>query len=141
MALLNDQHCLKSLGPPDRPTVHPHTKLQLPAANPPLTWHLCALPKPWHWASNAHLAFEPAPDYHREGIALIPGLEVRMVGARPITEWGPRNIPANEPRRSLRRFSTCRNWQFAWWLRLPRAAPDVAVATPVRHGADQLPLL
>ncbi|WP_158515481.1 hypothetical protein, partial [Kitasatospora sp. MBT63] len=128
-----DQHCLKSFGRPDRPTVHPHTKLQtvqLPTANPPLAWYLCALPTPWHWAANAHLAFEPAPGYHWEGPALVPGLQVRLTGARPITGWGPHNIPAAEPRRTLRRYSTCRNWQFAWWLREHRQAPDAPPTPP-----------
>ncbi|TQF05531.1 hypothetical protein E6W39_29025 [Kitasatospora acidiphila] len=121
-----DQHCLKSFGRPDRATVHPCTKLQtvhLPTANPPLAWYLCALPIPWNWAANAHLAFEAAPGYHWEGQALVPGLEVRLVGAKPITGWGEHSVPASEPHRSLRRYRTCRNWQFAWWLRQNRAAP------------------
>ena len=141
-----DQHCLRSFGRPDRPTVHPHTALQtvhLPTDNPPLAWYLCALPKPWNWAANAHLAFEQAPGHHWEGLAMVPGLQVSMIGARPITGWGPHNIPAADPHRTLRRYSSCRNWQFAWWLRQNRNAPTAAPPPPPTYEADsgQLTLL
>ncbi|MFI9157542.1 hypothetical protein [Kitasatospora aureofaciens] len=141
-----DQHCLRAFGRPDRPTVRAHTKLQtihLPTTNPPLAWYLCALPTPWNWAANAHLAFEAVPGYHWDGPALVPGLEVRLRGARPITGWGPHNIPADDPRRHLRRYATCRNWQFAWWLRQHRDAPDAPPSSLLapKEGPGQMRLL
>ncbi|WSQ09010.1 hypothetical protein OG604_15200 [Streptomyces sp. NBC_01231] len=54
----------------------------------------------------------------------MPGLYVRLDNARPITGWGERDIPDNEPRRNSVRFRTCRNYQFAWWLRTERSAPE-----------------
>ncbi|MFD8209652.1 hypothetical protein ACFV2S_25050 [Streptomyces sp. NPDC059695] len=122
-----DQHCLRAFGQPDRPRVDPkrrHQLVELPAANQPLAWYLCALPNPWRWSDNAHLAFEAAPGEDWEGPALVPGLQVRLENARPITGWGERDIPATEPRRNSVRFRTCRNYQFAWWLRAHRNAPD-----------------
>jgi len=59
-----------------------------------------------------------------EGPALVPGLHVHLDNARPLTGWGEHNIPGNEPRRKSVRFRTCRNYQFAWWLRTERNAPD-----------------
>ncbi|MFF0089324.1 hypothetical protein ACFYSF_05085 [Streptomyces canus] len=122
-----DQHCLRSFGQPDRPRVdvrRRHQALELPQDNPPLAWYLCALPNPWNWSQNAHLAFEGAPGEEWEGPALVPGLIVRLDNARPITGWGEHNIPPTEPRRNSVRYRTCRNYQFAWWLRAHRNAPD-----------------
>lgn len=122
-----DQHCLRSFGQPDRPRVDVRRRrqaLELPQDNPPLAWYLCALPNPWNWSQNAHLAFEGAPGEEWEGPALVPGLIVRLDNARPITGWGEHNIPPTEPRRHSVRFRTCRNYQFAWWLRTHRKAPD-----------------
>ncbi|MFE2034306.1 hypothetical protein ACFXKS_03100 [Streptomyces scopuliridis] len=122
-----DQHCLRSFGQPDRPRVdvrRRHQTLELPQDNPPLAWYLCALPNPWNWSHNAHLAFEGAPGEQWDGPALVPGLYVQLDNARPITGWGEHNIPADEQRRNSVRFRTCRNYQFAWWLRQMRDAPD-----------------
>lgn len=122
-----DKHCLETFGQPDRPSVNPrapHQKVSLPADNPPLAWYLCALPHPWDWASNAHLAFEYAEGHQWEGPALVPGLHVTLDNARPLFGWGEQSIPANAPKRHQYLHRTCRNWQFAWWLRTNRAAPD-----------------
>ncbi len=122
-----DQHCLRAFGQPDRPRVDPARRNQtvnLSVANPPLAWYLCALPIPWNWAANAHLAFEPAAGEHWEGPALVPGLLVSLTNARPITGWGEHSIPEDEPLRRSMRYRTCRNYQFAWWLRQNRNAPD-----------------
>ncbi|MFI5792366.1 hypothetical protein [Streptomyces sp. NPDC051677] len=124
-----DQHCLRSFGQPDRPRLdirRRHQTLELTEHNPPLAWYLCALPNPWKWIDNAHLAFEAAPGEQWEGSALVPGLYVRLDNARPITEWGEHSIPESEPRRNSYRFRTCRNYQFAWWLHVERNAPKVA---------------
>ncbi len=58
------QHCLKVFAECDRHNVNPKRRTQtlhLPAENPPAAWYLCALPIPWDWARNAHLAFEYSP--------------------------------------------------------------------------------
>ncbi|MGW0631136.1 hypothetical protein [Streptomyces sp. NPDC002758] len=47
-----------------------------------------------------------------------------LENARPITGWGEHSIPADAARRNQWKFRTCRNWQFAWWLRTNRNAPD-----------------
>lgn len=121
------QHCLKSFGQPDRPRLdlrRRHQTVRLSTDNPPLAWYLCALPHPWCWDDNAHLAFEHAPGHEWSGDALVPGLQVEMRNARPITGWGEHTIPRSAELRQSRIYRTCRNWQFAWWLRLYREAPD-----------------
>ncbi|MEU5429769.1 hypothetical protein AB0H73_29835 [Streptomyces olivoreticuli] len=132
------QHCLKSFGFCDRPRVT-HTARQqtvvLDAARPPLAWYLCALPIPWDWHRNAHLAFEHAPGHSWEGDALIRGLGVRLTNARPIFGWGEHSIPPDAPQRRSTRYRTCRNWQFAHWLRVNRGAP-LAPPLPARPAAQ-----
>ncbi|MFH8405275.1 hypothetical protein ACH4FX_10940 [Streptomyces sp. NPDC018019] len=139
------QHCLKTFAECDRYDVAPQRRAQtlcLPAENPPAAWYLCALPIPWDWVRNAHLPFEYAPGETWEGDALVPGLRVRLTNALPITGWGEHSIPRNAPRRSSYRHRTCRNYQFAWWLRTHR---DVADAPPppreeTTDGPQQLTL-
>ncbi len=66
------QHCLKTFAECDRYNVNPNRRTQtlhLPAETPPAAWYLCALPIPWDWARNAHLAFEYAPGATWEGDA------------------------------------------------------------------------
>lgn len=92
----------------------------LPTVNPPAAWYLCALPIPWNWTRNAHLAFEYAPGEHWDGDALVDGLGVRFHNATPITGWGEHSIPQDALKRNSRLYRTCRNWQFAWWLRTHR---------------------
>lgn len=128
------QHCLKTFGESDRPRVDRAAKRQtvlLPAESPPVAWYLCALPIPWSWERNAHLAFEHAPGQTWEGDALVPGLGVRLHNAQPITGWGEHSIPADAEMRQARLYRTCRNWQFGWWLRQHRNIPD-APPTPYK---------
>ncbi|MDQ0601936.1 hypothetical protein QF037_006281 [Streptomyces canus] len=137
-----DQHCLRSFGQPDRPRLDiysRHQTLELPEDNPPLAWYLCALPNPWNWAANAHLAFEPAPGEHWEGPALVPGLLVSLDNARPIIGWGEHSIPESAPLRRSTRYRSCRNYQFAWWLRQNRNAPDASseYVLPRRPGEGE----
>ncbi|MGW0731864.1 hypothetical protein [Streptomyces sp. NPDC002851] len=139
------QHCLKAFGEPDRHHINTHRPrqiLHLPSNNPPAAWYLCALPIPWDWSRNAHLAFEHAPGETWEGDALAPGLGVQLTNARPILDWGEHSIPRNAPRRNSRLYRTCRNWQFAWWLRTHRNVPDAPPrpANKAAEGAEQLPL-
>ncbi|MFH9426215.1 hypothetical protein [Streptomyces sp. NPDC017529] len=128
------QHCLKTFAECDRHNVNPNRRTQvlhLSAENPPAAWYLCALPIPWDWARNAHLAFEYAPGASWEGDALVGGLHVRLTNAVPVTGWGEHSIPLDAPRRLSYRYRTCRNWQFAWWLRAHRDVPD---APPAQRG-------
>lgn len=127
-----DRHCLECFGVSDRHQVNPRAPRQsvtLPAANPPLAWYVCALPHPWDWSKNAHLAFEYAESHQWEGPALVQGLQVTLENARPITGWGEHAIPAWARHRGSWRYRTCRNWQFAWWLRTNRSAPDAPPTT------------
>lgn len=138
------QHCLKTFAESDRH--HVDTKLRrqtlrLPTTNPPVAWYLCALPIPWDWSRNAHLAFEYAPGETWEGDALVRGLGVRLTNAHPISGWGEHSIPHNAPRRTSRLYRTCRNWQFAWWLRSHRDIPDAppfAAKDIGEEGPEQL---
>ncbi|MEV0370542.1 hypothetical protein AB0I10_12030 [Streptomyces sp. NPDC050636] len=140
------QHCLKTFADCDKPRIDrrkQHQTLRLPATNPPPAWYLCALPFPWDWPRNAHLAFEYAPGETWEGDAMVPDLTVRLANARPIFGWGEHSIPADAPLRRSRLHRTCRNWQFAWWLRTHRGVPQVefvAAEQPPR-GTEQLPLM
>ncbi|MFB7571807.1 MULTISPECIES: hypothetical protein [unclassified Streptomyces] len=127
-----DRHCLESFGVSDRHPVNaraPRQSVTLPAENPPLAWYLCALPHPWDWSKNAHLPFEYAEGHQWKGPALVRGLQVTLENARPITGWGEQSIPATAPKRGIWRYRTCRNWQFAWWLRTNREAPDAPPST------------
>lgn len=140
------QHCLKTFGLPDRHRLRldrRHQTLRLPAENPPLAWYVCALPHPWCWDDNAHLAFEYAPGNTWSGNALVPGLHVQLENAAPIEGWGEHTIPRDVHLRQSRLYRTCRNWQFAWWLRLNRDAPDAPPMPPdpPTGNPDQLTLI
>lgn len=138
------QHCLKAFAVCDRPYVSSklcYQTVNLPVQHPPAAWYLCALPIPWNWARNAHLAFEYAPGETWQGDALVSGLGVRLTNATPITGWGEHSIPTNAPGRKSRLYRTCRNWQFAWWLRNHRDVPDATPPEPPHPaGPEQLRL-
>jgi hypothetical protein len=138
------QHCLKTFTDCDKPRIDSRVRQQrlyLMADTPPVAWYLCALPIPWSWARNAHLAFEWAAGESWEGDALVPGLGVKLTNARPIFGWGEHSIPADAPGRSSLLYRTCRNWQFGWWLRANREVPDAAVPHPTMNdGGEQLML-
>ncbi|MGW6314336.1 hypothetical protein [Streptomyces sp. NPDC055099] len=140
------QHCLRTFGECDRPHINTHQRrqtLHLPTAKPPAAWYLCALPIPWDWPRNAHLAFEYAPGQTWEGDALVPGLGVHLANARPILNWGEHTVPLDAPLRQSKRHRTCRNWQFGWWLRHNRDVPDTEPAfTQLSDDRmEQLPLI
>ncbi|WP_406260191.1 hypothetical protein OIA45_19220 [Streptomyces chartreusis] len=140
------QHCLKTFGECDRPHINTHQRrqtLHLPTAHPPVAWYLCALPIPWDWSRNAHLAFEYAPGQTWEGDALVRGLGVRLTNARPILSWGEHTVPLDAPMRRSKLHRTCRNWQFGWWLRLNRDVPDsppLSAGDADANGPEQLTL-
>ncbi|MFF9784231.1 MULTISPECIES: hypothetical protein [Streptomyces] len=101
---------------------------------------VCMPPSVRDWPRDAHLAFEHAPGETWEGDTMVPGLEVRLANARPIFGWGEHSIPADDPLRRARLHRTCRNWQFAWWLRAKRAVPEAepSAATVDPKGPEQL---
>lgn len=141
------QHCLKTFAECDRHHVNAKRRrqiLRLPGSNPPAAWYLCALPIPWDWSRNAHLAFEYAPGETWEGDALVRGLHVCLTNARLIADWGEHSIPLDAPKRNSLRYRTCRNWQFAWWLRINRNVPDAPPPSPTptenEGGPEQLML-
>ncbi|MFD5760227.1 hypothetical protein ACFWIZ_34870 [Streptomyces sp. NPDC127044] len=106
-----DRHCLETFGWSDRHPVNPRAPRQnvtLPAENPPLAWYLCALPHPWEWSKNAHLAFEYAEDHRWEGPAMVRGLQVTLEHAGPLTGWGGPTITPPPPRRGPGGFSPSR---------------------------------
>ena len=77
-------------------------------------WYLCGVSKPYRWDRNFHLAFHDCPGkiftFEWNGIA------VRIEGAEhlPISE---EFIDPSDPNAEKREYRTCRNWQFAHWLK------------------------
>jgi hypothetical protein len=89
----------------------------------PLAWYLCGVTEPYRHADNIHLAFEYAPGESWSGPALRPGVQVALVNAQPIFGWGLDSIPVGAAHENERLFRTCRNFQFAHFLRHERGAP------------------
>ncbi|MFI1400728.1 hypothetical protein [Streptomyces sp. NPDC020681] len=72
-------------------------------------------------------------------VELVPGAGVDVLCHGHVTGWGGHNIPLNDPRRNSVRFRACRNYQFAWWLRTERNAPDAPpeYVPPKRPGEGE----
>ena len=73
-------------------------------------YYMCAVTQPYVWEDNFHLAFE-----YEEGSMLTidrKGIKVVLANAKeiPITD---KYIDWSLPQAQDKRFSTCRNWQFA----------------------------
>jgi hypothetical protein len=82
---------------------------------PILAYYLCAVTtNPYRWEDNAHLALQAAPGHSEE--LHIQGLTVSISGALPIP-FDDSRIPDDDPHAHDRLYRTCRNWQFAHWLR------------------------
>ena len=77
-------------------------------------YYLCGVTLPYVWRKNFHLAFEycegESIDYESNGIHVVIENAVRL----PISE---EYIDQNDANAALREFSTCRNWQFAHYLK------------------------
>ncbi|RGD59476.1 hypothetical protein DR950_18250 [Kitasatospora xanthocidica] len=87
-----------------------------------LAWYLCGVTSnPYKWGDNPHLALELAPRHTQD--LTVHHLTVHLDGVRPIP-FTDANIPASDPHAGDRAFRTCRNWQFAHYLRA-RGVPDV----------------
>lgn len=129
-------HCIESLvggrqKPLDR---HQLTeRLELTQHRQPLAWYLCGVTYPYRWTENAHLAFEYVPGATWEGEATVPGLLVKLENCLPIEGWGPDSVPEGAEFSQDRQYATCRNWQFAWWLRQNRDAPVMVEQNPWRR--------
>lgn len=122
-----DQHCLRSFGQPDRPRVDVRRRRSGAgtSAGQPATGLV-----PVRSAQPVELEPERTP-----GLRGCTGrtVERSRPRARPLRPPGQRSPhhrmgraqhPPTEPRRNSARFRTCRNYQFAWWLRTQRNAPD-----------------
>ncbi|MFF8769128.1 hypothetical protein [Kitasatospora sp. NPDC015120] len=107
-----------------------------------LAWYLCGVTTaPYRWDDNPHLAVEAAPG-HTETLN-VKGLTVHLDGVKPI-HFTDADIPDDDPNANDQAYNTCRNWQFAHYLRA-RGVPDVHGDRPritsLRPGAGQGELL
>ncbi|MFJ6136552.1 hypothetical protein [Kitasatospora sp. NPDC092286] len=108
-----------------------------------LAWYLCGVTTaPYRWEDNPHLAVTAAPG-HAETLA-VQGLTVHLDGVKPIHFTATDNVPDDDPNASDPAYRTCRNWQFAHYLRA-RGVPDVHGDRPrittLRPGVGQVELL
>lgn len=77
-------------------------------------WYLCGVAKPYRWENNFHLAFAsmPGTDISVENNGIAVTIEDAIV--LPISED---YIDDSLEQSSKKAFRTCRNWQFANYLR------------------------
>lgn len=77
-------------------------------------WYLCGVSIPYNWNNNFHLAFEyckgSSIEYSNNGISVL----IRNAKRLPISE---KYIDHNDPNSNRKEFYTCRNWQFAHYLK------------------------
>lgn len=77
-------------------------------------YYLCGVSKPYVWQNNFHLAFEYCKGetlhYQNNGIEV----EIEDAVSLPISE---KYIDTNNPHSDERQYRTCRNWQFAHYLK------------------------
>ncbi|MFI0912523.1 hypothetical protein [Streptomyces abikoensis] len=95
-------------------------RVDLDEFRPPLAWYLCGVSR--RWETNAHLAFEAAPDEEHE--LEVQGLQVVLRGGRPIS-FGPEAIPEGDPHAGDKAYTACRNWQFAHHLAATRGLTSI----------------
>lgn len=79
-----------------------------------VVYYLCGVSSPYNWDKNFHLAFK-----EKEGSILKfnhNGIEIEIENAERILfseqDIDPSDVNADKPV-----YATCRNWQFAHWLR------------------------
>lgn len=108
------QHCAKCLLGDYNSNINKHTK-HLENLN--LTngiWYLCGVSLPYNWNNNFHLAFEYSEnsniEYSNNGVSVI----IKNAKRLPISE---KYIDVNDPNFNKKEFFTCRNWQFAHYLK------------------------
>ena len=77
-------------------------------------YYLCGVAKPYNWYRNFHLAFMPKTgsviDYSCNGISVLIQDAVAF-------EISPRFIDHSDVHAQTKAFYTCRNWQFAYFLK------------------------
>lgn len=77
-------------------------------------YYLCGVSRPYVWSNNFHLAFAPSKgdlievDYN--------GIHVIVQDAKQLPILAS-NIDPSNPHSSQKAYSTCRNWQFAFYYR------------------------
>ncbi|MFE6872576.1 hypothetical protein ACFVFS_39295 [Kitasatospora sp. NPDC057692] len=106
-----------------------------------LAWYLCGVTTPYRWEDNPHLALTAAAS-HSETLS-VQDLTVHLDGIRPIA-FADADIPDDDPNANSPAYRTCRNWQFAHYLRA-RGVPDIHGDRPrvtvLRPGTGQAALL
>lgn len=79
-----------------------------------IVYYLCGVSMPYNWNKNFHLAFKEKPGSSVK--VNYNGIEIELDNAEQILfsmdDINPADPNANKPV-----FSTCRNWQFAHYLR------------------------
>ncbi len=82
---------------------------------PAKIFYLCGVAIPFKWENNFHLAFEEATGEEFRVDELGISVTVRNAHRLPITTEAMNEI--NHPRIGNKSYSTCRNWQFANYLK------------------------
>lgn len=115
-------HCMKSLmGENDKRVRGFMRSLPVIELNSSPFYYLCGVDVGWRWDRNMHIAFR-----EREGSVIDIDNElfsVRIVNAEQIPIRSE-DIDHTLPQSSDKRFSTCRNWWFANWLRKNDLLPE-----------------
>lgn len=77
-------------------------------------WYLCGVAKPYVWANNFHFAFVSCEN--STAAISYNGISIEVEGAKmlPINED---SIDWDLPQSKRKEYSTCRNWQFANFLK------------------------
>lgn len=78
-------------------------------------YYLCGVSYPFKWENNFHLAFVKSDgdsiDFSHNGIS------IHIDGAKQLP-ISPKYIDTTHPKAKFKSYSTCRNWQFAHFLKL-----------------------
>ena len=109
-----DVHCAKCLLGEYDGRVSSRTKelYDVPLENG--IYYLCGVSQPFVWSNNFHLAFqngEGTVSVERNGICVVISGAVEL----PVTPDASEHI--NHPKIKFASYNTCRNWQFANWLK------------------------
>lgn len=114
-------HCARCLKGKYMDNISPHnphtTDIQLNNG----VYYLCGVTLPYVWEKNFHLAFEYSEgsriEYESNGISVV----IENAAALPISE---EYIDQSDPNAWKKEYRTCRNWQFAHWLKQQNKALD-----------------
>ncbi len=114
-----DQHCAKSLKGEYSERVKPQPGIYRDIVldeHPAKILYLCGVAKPYNWSKNFHLAMIAKPG---ESFSVSESnITVEVTGAIPLPILPDAISKIKHPKRELKQFRTCRNWQFANFLEL-----------------------